>query len=119
MNRFLTTLAAGLLLAGCGLSDGKALRDLDEDDWAKLCEEFEEESFTCEGEGFSYTIEFGGDCEPTDTDGTLMEFPESCEATVGDLRDCDEAWREVLRADPCSADVPTECDYFESCMATE
>lgn len=112
----LTFVASVTLLAGCGISDGTLLSDLDADDLQKLCEETPEESFTCTGEGFEYTITFG-DCDTSDTDGGGdVTWPASCTATVGDLRDCNEAYIEALRADPCTADVPAACDWMADCV---
>ncbi len=102
-----------VLAVGCGIPDSKKLADLSEDDVIALCESIEEAEYTCDdtvsGFEFSYTIAFGGD--DCSTDGLSAD----CEATVGDWRDCDAAWRAVLDADPCSAEVPAECDPIMEC----
>lgn len=113
MYKFLPLL---VLAVGCGIPDSKKLADLSEDDAAKLCEGIEEAEYTCDmtvyGYEMSYTITFGGeDCDMTGT-------PTDCEATVGDWRDCDAAWRAVLDADPCSTEVPSECDALMECVDT-
>lgn len=106
------------LLVGCGISDNTAIADLEEDDWTKLCEEVEFETFTCEAEGFSYDVSFGSeDCE-AETDADL-DLADTCEATVGDWRACDEAYREALREDACTADLPSECSWMTDCITLE
>ncbi len=102
-----------VLAVGCGIPDSKKLSDLSEDEATQLCESIEPAEFTCDAtvSGFemSYTITLGGD--ECSTDGLSSD----CEATVGDWRDCDAAWRAELEADACSADVPAECDALMAC----
>lgn len=105
-----------LLLAACGVPNGKSLGDMDEGDWKSLCTslESEEKTVTCDIDGTEIDVTTGGsaaDCETDYTGG----FPESCEATVGDLRDCNDA----LYEDPCllfSETAPAGCDAVFSCM---
>lgn len=108
--KFLPVLALAIL-SGCGVPNGKALKDLEDEDWTALCEEQGEESFTCEVGGASLTYTFGTNCDQVN--GSVAD---GCEATVGDYRDCNDAWMAALREDPCYAKEIPECDWFASCI---
>lgn len=115
MHKFLPLL---VLAVGCGIPDGKLLVDLTADDMTKLCESIEPATYTCEMTAYGYEITYditlgGDDCE-SGTDG----LPDSCEATVGDWRDCDAAMRAAFEADPCTTDMPSECDALFACVDT-
>jgi hypothetical protein len=98
-----------LLIAGCGVSDNKLLADLDEGERERLCDNVKAETFACEGTAM--TLDFSRD--PESCLGEL-EVKEDCEATVGEWRACDEAYREVLREDPCAM-APEECEWTLGC----
>lgn len=105
-------------LAACGISDSTAVADLDNDDAQKICEEFDEREITCEVEGFEFTVTLGGDCD----DATIGDVPEGCTATVGDYRDCQEAYAALSDEEVCAADdVPAACEplFAESCVTVE
>jgi hypothetical protein len=94
-----------LVLAGCGLSDGKLLRELAPDQVAALCGESDEATYACD----QVTVTVGGSACLDQ-----VHVDPACTATVGDWRDCDEALRAALDADPC-ADAPAECDWLAAC----
>jgi hypothetical protein len=98
-----------LLLVGCGISDNKLLADLDEGEPERLCDQVEPEAFACEGTAL--TLDFSRN--PETCRGELA-VTDDCEATVGDWRACDEAYREALREDPCAI-APEECEWTLGC----
>lgn len=105
------SMLAVLLLAGCGISDGTLLADLEPEERTELCTDGGEETFTCEMDGLSVESTFGSaDC------GEGVAVPDDCAATVGDYRDCDKEWRAALREDPCAAETPEACAPLFECL---
>lgn len=97
------------LFLGCGISDKKAISDLDSKDWEKICKEYNDlDAFTCAD---SATTDMGTICE--DAEETAVDCGD---ATVGDLRSCLDAMVDTLDADPCGlSDRPAECDWSDAC----
>lgn len=122
MNRL--AIPALLVLAACGgVSDSTELNAITEDDAAKLCEEFVNDfpgrTITCEFEGMSFDIDIG---LFDDVDACVRDFepaPESCEATVGDVRDCMETFASVAQDDICDPEfemeTPASCQAMFDC----
>jgi hypothetical protein len=113
-------LALVVLLAGCGIPDGKLLKDLSADDMVKVCEETDLQTFTCDaGGGVTYDITIGGSsCESSDSDTTAAPtISDSCTATVGDARTCTADTITALTADPCAA-LPASCSFYADCYAS-
>jgi hypothetical protein len=114
--RNLTVLSL-LALTACGVSSNAELSSLDQDQAQSLCEETEERTITCGDDTFSFEITLGGDC-----DAEYTAPPEGCTATVGDWRDCQDAYAALSDEEICEAeDVPAACDalFDESCISTE
>ncbi|MEZ4323240.1 MAG: hypothetical protein R3F61_37595 [Myxococcota bacterium] len=126
MNRSLVALLFAFpLLPGCGgVPDGKLLTDVDEDDVAKLCEEFVKDApartVTCDFDGFEVTIEVGLFDDETECNSTYEPPPDGCEATVGDMRDCVQAFAEITDAEICDPEadgsVPPACQALFDCF---
>lgn len=109
-------IAATLLLSACGISNGTELGSLDKEDAIKLCEEAEARTIEC-GEGdVTWTIELNGDCSDAEAP------PETCTATVGDWRDCVDAWDAMSDDEICAAEsTPSACAavYVDACISAE
>lgn len=109
-------IAATLVLSACGLSNGTELGSLDQEDATKLCEEGEARTIEC-GEGeVTWTIELNGDCDNAEVP------PETCTATVGDWRDCSDAWAAMSDEEICAAEsTPSECAplFTAECVSAE
>ncbi|MCB9675559.1 MAG: hypothetical protein H6737_10610 [Alphaproteobacteria bacterium] len=116
MTRSLPWLA--LLVAGCGLSDGLTLGELDDKQREKHCEDladFDETVLTCDEDGETLTITYG----PTpvaECVADLEALPVGCIATVGDDRACVEALANATCADdlfgptsPCAVRFDASC----------
>ena len=106
-----------LALSACGISDGTALADLSADDGTKICEEYEPRTVTCDVEGFEFTVEFATEC---DTNNGASDVPEACDATVGDFRDCFDAWSAMSDEEICASEgFPAECGalFSDACVS--
>ena len=103
-----------VLLAACGgLRDGKLLRDLDKEEARELCKEYsEEQTATCERNGYTAEVSVGG--AQCDLEGGGDAVLPSCPATVEDYRDCMDA----LFADPCLVmfGLPGVCNWTRDCI---
>ena len=102
--------------AACGVSSNTKLNEMTSEDWEKVCKDTDEEVFTCEFEGGSYDITFGGTAEECVSGTADLSFSASCEATYGDYEACNDAYVEALRADPCYAETPSECTAVYACV---
>lgn len=104
-------------LIACGVPDATLLTDVTDEQAVLLCQEMGEvRTYTCEGDGFSYDLPFGyEDIEECD-DEKAGDYPDGCDATVGEARACSDAYEAVLTDDPCSTETPDECDYFADCI---
>lgn len=95
-----------ITVGGCDVPSGKALIDLDDDDWAALCD-VPVETFTCDEDGTSFMVE----C--TRASGLQPD----CTATVSDWRACDRATRMALREDSCVwPETQPECSFWATCF---
>lgn len=115
-------LASLMAFAGCGddgggssgLSNSTAASDLTVDEVQALCEELADrgtKTFTCGTE----TVEIAID--PADC-ATAEAFPATCEATVGDFRDCLDAIFALTDAEFCESGAePAACEavFAEAC----
>jgi hypothetical protein len=118
--RFLAVLPMFTLMA-CGVGNGKLLKDMDEGDWKSYCasEVRDEKTVMCTVLGTEVEVTVGGtadDCEAANA-GNEGSLPDTCEATVGDLRDCNDA----IYDDPCSLMGETaaaSCEVYFSCLGT-
>lgn len=92
-------------LAACGgLSDDDKLVDLSDEDKADLCSEAKTFTKDC-GMGLSI------DGSPAQCEASLKNVPTSCEATVGDVRSCNEL------EDPCQAATNAGCLKMAACAS--
>lgn len=116
MSRLIPLFAA--LLVGCGLPDDTLMSDLEESDVEKLCEELASDvrEVTCSGEGYEFTVEIGGTVDECIDDNDVSYY-EGCDVTVGDVRDCNDAWDAMSDEELCSADAeyPAACEPIVDC----
>lgn len=116
MTRLIPLLAAFFI--GCGLPDDTLMSDLEEGDVEKLCEELasDERSVTCTTDDYEFTIEIGGSADECVTDNDASYY-EGCDVTVGDIRDCDDAWSDLSDEEICGLEsgFPAECDPLIEC----
>ena len=118
--RFLAVLSMFTLMA-CGVGNGKLLKDMNEGDWKSYCagEVRDEKTVMCTVLGTEVEVSIGGtadDCEAENA-GNEGSVPDTCEATVGALRDCSDA----LYEDPCllmGETAPESCEAVFSCTGT-
>lgn len=115
MRTFSLLLAA--LTVGCGVPDDVQMSELEESQVESLCEELDgDRSVTCTYDEVELTIEISTSTEEciADYDSALYE---SCDATVGDMRACSDAWEALSDDEICSAeaDYPAECQFLLEC----
>lgn len=101
---------------GCGgPSDSDKLSELSLSEAKDLCHEMvdlnPERSVTCNGQTFTVGLN-DADCDD-DTEADLP--PDSCTATVGDARDCNEAQGDLTEAQICSGTLPAACQKLAAC----
>ena len=117
MVRYMIPFVA-LVAGACGVSDSVLLSDLSDSQIDSLCNEFADfESVSFECDGFSF------ESEPLAVDecvDTFTPYPEGCEATVGDLRDCQDSIFEASEEEACDpeAEVDPGCEALaaEGCI---
>lgn len=114
----LMLLAAVLVGCGGGVSDSKKLSDLTAAEAKEACEEmaddYPERTVTCESGGQTFTLTLGIDKADCATDSEPA--PATCTATVGDARDCYDAFYSLTDAEICSSDSePAACAKLEGC----
>ncbi len=85
MSHQLTAAILTLSLCACGgLNDTQKLKDLSASEIKALCEEFPPDETVCgEGDNTFTVTRSVEDCSEVNT-----KIPDTCEATVGDLREC-------------------------------
>ena len=96
--------------------DTTLLKDLTSDDLKALClEQGEYREYTCDEDGVSITYSFGYE-DTTDCDDLEVgDYPDDCEATVGDSRACNDALEAAVKEDACLTEFPSECDAIIDC----
>ena len=101
---------------GCGIPDATLMSDLDDDQVEKLCGELASDirEVNCTGDGGEYGFELGGSQEECISD---HDFYDGCDVTVGDVRECNEAWDALSDEEICSLEdgFPPECDPVIDC----
>ena len=108
-----------VVLVGCGgddgVSDSKRLSDLTQAEAQSVCEDladdFPERSVNCMGT--TITIGFNkSECAADSTEPT----PATCTATVGDARDCADAFYGLTDDQICTTEtLPAACAPLEEC----
>jgi hypothetical protein len=123
MKNFLVIAVTLGLAAGCGGDDDKLARELTTEEYREKCEEANAnaptEDVTCQFMGMDIVLEaedFQADCDAI----TENPVPDTCDVTVGQVDDCDDA----LGDDPCAAiegDLPAACEPLatEACSGEE
>jgi hypothetical protein len=116
----IASLFALTLLCGCGISDSTLIADIDESDAAKVCAEFAgyDRIVTCTMGDYSYEINMGMGSEE-DCVATWEPAPAGCTATMGDIRDCMDAFAALSDDEICTMEAtPPECAGMmdPSCM---
>ena len=106
------------LAIGCGPSDDALMSELDDSDLEKLCNELagDEREVSCDYDGVELTIEVSSSAEECIEDNASSYY-EGCDVTVGNLRDCNDAWAALSDDEICSleAEWPSECDPLLEC----
>ena len=97
------------LIGACGPAKGKAVKDLNDSQATKFCEQLQDYGdCTVDYEGTEVTLNTPDDCESEDLDVT--DVPDSCELTVGDYYNCHDKCSE-------SACQPV-FDKFQKCVSS-
>lgn len=116
-NLFALACVLGLAV-GCS-SDGDddvLLRDATLEDAQDFCEYVNDHRFeptTCTVDGVEYEVEPSEPQDCSNIDIEEEQAPATCNATIGDAKDCVDA----LEEDPCllvEDDLPAACDYLFS-----
>lgn len=105
-------LVVPFMIACGGPSDSTKITDLSTDEAKDLCEESvdanPERTITCSGVMLTVGLS-SADCADPGTP------PTSCTATVGDVRDCNEAQGNQTEAEICAGTIPAACEALLSC----
>ena len=101
-----------------GVPDSAVVADLSDDDLLSLCEEYGDSarSVTCSMDGMEFTMDIGYDSE--EECGEDIEAPPAgCTATVGDYRQCQDAFAAMSDDEICGmAGLPAECAAMMACI---
>ncbi|MEZ4316930.1 MAG: hypothetical protein R3F61_05490 [Myxococcota bacterium] len=100
-------------LVGCGVSASTPLSDLDDDDWAALCEEATADSVPRTQECDTFVADVPA-YTAADCIADVAFLNAGCDAVVGDWQTCVQA---TMTADLCSRLDISACDLVAECSS--